>query len=112
MVHLSIHTFTPRYRGNTRKFDIGVLFDPDRKNETRFSQRLLQALTQRGFKSRPNEPYLGTDDGLTTMLRTMFDDTQYAGIEIELSNRIAQLSEKTIATWHEKITAAIEQACG
>jgi predicted N-formylglutamate amidohydrolase len=31
-----------------------------------------------------NEPYLGTDDGLTTHLRTVFPAAGYAGIEIEV----------------------------
>lgn len=34
-----------------------------------------------------NEPYLCTDDELTTYLRTQYIDTHYAGIEIEINQK-------------------------
>ena len=34
-----------------------------------------------------NEPYLGTYDGLTTYLRTQYNNTHYAGIEIEINQK-------------------------
>jgi predicted N-formylglutamate amidohydrolase len=111
VLHLSIHTFTPRWRGTVRKFDVGVLFDPERQRELGFSQAFLSELKCRGFRAFPNQPYLGIDDGLTTALRKQFTDDQYAGIEIELNNRIARLSEKTVASWQQRIASAIQIAC-
>ncbi len=111
VLHLSIHSFTPRWQGTARKFDVGVLFDPARRWELDVSEQLLEDFNANGLRGLPNQPYLGIDDGLTTALRKQFTDQQYAGIEIELNNRIAQLTEKTVATWHEKITSAIRRAC-
>jgi predicted N-formylglutamate amidohydrolase len=107
VLHLSIHTFTPRYRGTDRKFDLGVLFDPRRSWESRCSKSLLTNLDGNGLRVLPNQPYLGTDDGLTTTLRTMFEDACYAGIELELNNRIAKRSEKLRLSWCHKIKDAI-----
>ncbi|HEX6891000.1 MAG TPA: N-formylglutamate amidohydrolase, partial [Chryseolinea sp.] len=36
VLHLSIHTFTPVWEGLERIVDLGLLFDPQRKNERRF----------------------------------------------------------------------------
>ncbi|HMG89509.1 MAG TPA: N-formylglutamate amidohydrolase [Chryseolinea sp.] len=37
-LHLSIHTFTPEWDGLRRIVDLGLLFDPERKNETKFCE--------------------------------------------------------------------------
>ncbi len=107
VVHLSIHSFTPRFRGSRREFDIGILFDPSRVWESRISESLLGHLRAAGFRAEPNQPYLGTDDGLTTHLRTVFADQDYAGIEIELNNRIAKLADKTRHRWCQHLVEAI-----
>lgn len=88
-LHFSVHSFTPVWEGSERKVDIGLLFDPERKRE-----RSLCALIQHqleaslpGLKICYNEPYLGTDDGLTTFLRSQYGDAHYAGIEIEINQK-------------------------
>jgi predicted N-formylglutamate amidohydrolase len=88
-LHLSIHTFTPVLHGHTRKVDIGLLFDPQRKKETEFSQMLADELEQHlpYFHIDFNEPYKGTDDGFTTYLRTKFSDSEYLGIELEVNQK-------------------------
>ena len=57
-LHLSIHTFTPVLHGHTRRVDIGLLFDPDRKKEATFSQMLADELEQQlpYFNIEFNEP--------------------------------------------------------
>lgn len=88
VVHLSIHSFTPIWNGQVREVEIGLLFDDKRKNEFEFSQRMranLEALTESGVCF--NQPYLGTDDGFTTYLRTLFSDEFYIGVEIEINQR-------------------------
>lgn len=106
VVHLSIHTFTGQFRGEERDFDIGVLYDPERGPESRFAERTLESLRTRRFAAFANRPYLGTDDGLTTTLRQTFNADQYIGIEIEINNRIASLSEATQADWAKRIGSA------
>lgn len=108
-LHISVHTFTSRFRGTVRRFDVGVLFDPDREPEAAFSQRLLEALEQRGFRARANEPYLGTDDGLTTALREQFAAGCYSGLELELNNRFARFSMARQRSWCDWIAEAVQQ---
>lgn len=90
VVHVGIHTFTPELNGIVRDGDIGVLFDPERRQEAMFANLWLKELgcTFPDFISRPNYPYLGTDDGLTTRLRTLFPSSQYLGFELEVKNTL------------------------
>ncbi|WP_153558999.1 N-formylglutamate amidohydrolase [Roseimaritima sediminicola] len=110
VLHLSIHTFTPRYRGTQRRFDVGVLFDPDRPWERQLATRLLDQLNRAGLHAVANRPYHGCDDGLTTTLRGRFDDTRYAGIELEINNRFARLATTTQRSWCERIGRAVSDA--
>ncbi|MEO0915708.1 MAG: N-formylglutamate amidohydrolase [Pseudomonadota bacterium] len=59
---VTIHSFTPVYRGKRRSVEIGVLHDSD--------DRLANALLQvaEGFRIERNAPY-GPDDGVTHTLR-------------------------------------------
>lgn len=110
VLHLSVHTFTPRMRGQVRQLDIGVLFDPQRMQERLFSERLIEQLAKCKLRVHPNQPYLGIEDGFTTLLRTQFNDDCYAGIELELNNRIDKRSPQTQTKWIDQIAAAIEIA--
>jgi len=89
ILHISVHTFTPVFNDVVRDVDIGLLFDPARKSETKFCAAWCKALEQTTpeLRIRFNEPYKGTDDGFTTYLRTKFSDIDYLGIEIEISQR-------------------------
>lgn len=89
VLHLSIHTFTPLWNGTMRRVDVGLLFDPARKNESEFCGLFLPELKRRlpSLCIEFNEPYKGTDDGFTTYLRTLFGDDEYLGIEIEINQK-------------------------
>jgi predicted N-formylglutamate amidohydrolase len=91
-MHLSIHTFTPELKGEKRNADIGLLFDPERQNEVHFC-RLLGAEIQKqnpGLILKENYPYLGTDDGFTTYLRSKYSPRYYSGVEIEVNQKFPQ----------------------
>ncbi|GAA5508739.1 N-formylglutamate amidohydrolase [Novipirellula caenicola] len=96
VVHLSMHTFTPRFRGSRRAIDLGILYDPERSEENRFCHETVNHMTLLAPRRRirHNEPYLGIDDGLTTYLRTQHPAHRYVGIEIEINNRYARWQEK------------------
>lgn len=89
VLHLGIHSFTPCLDGQERPFDVGWLYDPARPLEHRAVSDLMQALAavRPDLIQRRNEPYLGTDDGLTTTLRGRFPANRYLGIELEINQR-------------------------
>jgi predicted N-formylglutamate amidohydrolase len=91
VLHLSIHSFTPIWKGVERPVDIGILYDPDQSLESSFSLQLKEALETYlpNNKIKLNEPYKGTDDGFTTELRKQFLTNQYAGIELEVNQKYA-----------------------
>jgi len=106
--HFSLHSFTPIWYGRERLVDIGLLFDPERSLENDLCQQLMKRLQRLlpDMRVRFNEPYLGTDDGLTTFLRTRYDDTAYAGIEIEINQKWVESSEM------KRIHKALKDALG
>jgi predicted N-formylglutamate amidohydrolase len=88
VLQLSVHSFTPDFPGQTRDLDLGVLFDPARALERRAAEVLLVGLREAGFDAKENAPYDGRSDSLTRALRQSFADADYAGIEIEISQRL------------------------
>ena len=87
LLHVAVHSFTPRLGGRRRDFTIGLLYDPGRAGErevARAWQRRLAAGLPPG-RVRRNAPYRGDADGLTRALRREHDDDRYLGLELELS---------------------------
>ncbi len=99
VIHLSVHTFTPRFKGVWRHVDVGLLFDPDRKFEVSFCEQWRQRLASSSpsLRVRPNEPYKGVDDGFTAALRRQYAARDYVGVEIEINNRFAKRSVNAFA---------------
>lgn len=63
-VIVTIHTFTPVYKGKTRSVEIGILHDRD----ARFADSVLaRAGGQHNYRVERNEPY-GPEDGVTHTL--------------------------------------------
>ena len=87
-LHLSVHTFVPELGGRIRHADAGLLYDPRRAREVAFARALAPLLRARGLAVRMNYPYRGTSDGFTTHLRRRFHESCYAGVEIELNQRV------------------------
>lgn len=89
VVHVSVHTFTPVLDGQTREVEVGLLFDDLRAGETAFSKSWKQEVEKIDpqLVVRYNEPYLGSDDGFTTFLRTLFTDEDYLGLELEVNQK-------------------------
>jgi len=89
VVHLSVHSFTPRLHGVTRTADVGLLYDPARRLEVSFCKAIQQKIG--GMSSRivvrRNYPYRGNTDGLTKYLRTRFSPSAYLGIELEVNQK-------------------------
>jgi predicted N-formylglutamate amidohydrolase len=84
-LHLSIHSFDPAVDPPNRRFDAGVLFDPDREPEATVAARVADGLAKSGRAVRLNEPYAGVPEGLTSWLRDQLPAARYVGLEIEAS---------------------------
>lgn len=110
VLHLAVHSFTPILDGKSRSTDIGLLFDPQRREEAAFAhalQRRLQSATN--LRIHRNAPYRGVADGLPTILRRSFFGAQYLGFELELNQR---LLGKNQAPLFQRIVAALQSALG
>ncbi len=90
VIHLSVHTFTPVLKGQERKADVGLLFDPKNAGEKEFCKTYKKALLAHDpqLRVRYNYPYRGTADGFTTFLRKRFPQ-HYLGIEIEVNQKFS-----------------------
>ena len=87
VLHIGVHSFTPILFGEIRNADIGLLYDPSRKQELKTAilwQNALKEHTQ--LRIRRNYPYLGKLDGLTTQLRKNYSEKNYSGIEVEVNH--------------------------
>ncbi|MGJ5643446.1 N-formylglutamate amidohydrolase [Formosa sp. S-31] len=110
ILHISVHSFTPILNNNFRNCDVGLLYAPEKTNESLFCKTLKTNLTliNPELKVRYNYPYLGTADGFTTYLRKTFK-TNYSGIELEVNQKFV-LQNKMPITLKQYIYKAL-QAC-
>lgn len=111
--HLSIHSFTPQLGDDVRQAEIGLLYDPQRKPERELCARWQVALREvfPEFRIRRNYPYLGKLDGHTTTLRKVFSAKKYAGIEIEVNQRLFEQSSRDIRALQRGIARSYQIAC-
>lgn len=110
VLHVAVHSCTDELNGQKREFELGLLFDPSRLFEFSVVERIEGwfARERPGFRVVLNQPYLGTDDGLTTELRKQFPDPVYAGVELEL--RQGHIADENAAmAISQAIAAAIGQ---
>ncbi len=89
--HVSVHSFTPVFKGETRKADVGLLYNPSfgREKELAYAWRGIINQLMPGFKVRMNYPYLGKTDGHVAAWRKLLDAGTYAGIELEMNQKYA-----------------------
>jgi predicted N-formylglutamate amidohydrolase len=113
VLHLSLHSFTPVLRGERRRADVGFLFDPRRRLERElcdaWRERLRHALAARGVRLTllHNSPYSGAGAGLTTSLREQLPPRHYAGIELELNQRLWRRGGATWVALSEAIAESL-----
>lgn len=109
VIHIGVHTFTPIFRGKERPCDIGLLFDPTLKQEKQLSAQWKNELKTRfpELKICFNKPYKGTDDGLTTYLRSALNSDLYSGIELEVNQKHLNEQENFHMDFSENIAHSI-----
>lgn len=86
VLHVGVHSCADELDGHIRELEVSLLFDPDRPSEDIVCQawNTELALLEPTWRLPFNEPYKGTDDGLTTWLRSRFPSDAYAGVEVEV----------------------------
>lgn len=91
VLHVGVHSFTPRLAGRSRLTDVAFLYDPARPRERALASDWLAALQALapGLRLRRNHPYRGDGDGLPTDLRTELPARDYLGLELEVCQRFA-----------------------
>jgi predicted N-formylglutamate amidohydrolase len=75
---ISIHSFTPAWKGEPRPWQVGVLWDQDR----RLAGPLMTRLAEAGFVVGDNEPYSGALEGDTLNLHGTKNGLPHVLIEI------------------------------
>lgn len=90
VVHVGVHSFTPRLAGKTRRAELGLLYDPARPGELDLAREWSRGLRARRpeWRTRRNYPYRGNADGLTTALRKEFGPDDYLGLELEMNQAL------------------------
>jgi predicted N-formylglutamate amidohydrolase len=115
VLHLGMHSFTPKLHGEVRNADVGLLYDPRHSNETSLAEHFRDELLRRepSLRVRRNYPYRGKDDGLTTTLRRHFGG-RYLGIELELNQALLgddeRLDKKLVTHLAQTLTAVLQAA--
>lgn len=101
-VVVSIHSFTPVYKGKTRSVELGILHDRD----IRLASRLIKSFP--GIDARLNEPY-GPKDGVlhTLNLHAAPRGLRHAMIEIR-NDLIANARSQT--EWAHRLSVPLIQA--
>lgn len=90
IIHISVHSFTPKMNNEVRNAEVGLLYDPKRPYERDFCFRLKHHIKceNENLRVRMNYPYLGSSDGLTTALRKIYAEKSYIGLELELNQKL------------------------
>lgn len=94
---LSIHSFTDRWPGQDRDFDIGVLYE---SHEQSMGERLRASLENVGARARSNEPYSGLRGEMYSVSRR-WRELGVRGLEIELNQSIvaSESGRRRAAAW-------------
>jgi len=105
VIHLSVHTFVPRLHGKIRNTDVGILYDPARKQEKTLAvtwQKNIKIMS-RQIRVRRNYPYLGKADGLVTFFRKKYDPLWYTGLELEINQELIVKVDKSYLKRMEEV---------
>lgn len=110
VLHVAVHSFTPKLDEEVRDADIGLLYDPKRKAEQSFCRKWKQELQKldETLLIRHNYPYLGIADGLTTYLRRKFKGNEYIGIELEVNQKFPLDDPERWKQLQERIKQSLE----
>jgi len=112
VLHIASHSFTPVKNGVARQAEVGLLYDPRRPFERAFCAHWKDALERRAprWRIRRNYPYRGASAGLTTELRRLHPPERYAGIELEMNQKLVRAGAVPWARARDIVLAALQEA--
>jgi predicted N-formylglutamate amidohydrolase len=97
---LAMHSFTPRYKGVSRPWQVGILYNRD----TRLAHRLLETFKAEGLTVGDNEPYFVSDESDYGVPRY---GEQRGNVHVELEIRQDLISD---ASGQAKLSAIVTRA--
>jgi predicted N-formylglutamate amidohydrolase len=112
LLHLSVHSFTPRLRGITRPCELGIMLDPARTDESRLAQqwkRLLGALEPR-LRVRQNYPYVGKSIYFQPHLRASLRDRRYLALQIEVNQKLPRRQPARWARFQDALVEVLRRS--
>jgi predicted N-formylglutamate amidohydrolase len=98
---VAVHSFTPVFHGVARPWEIGIVFDRDR----RLADPLIAHLKASGLNVGVNEPYAPADRVYTTMSRHG-EARGLAAVMIEIRNDLI-VSEAAEEAWSQQLAATL-----
>jgi len=109
VLQISVHSFSPVKGSRVRKADIGLLYDPARRNEKVICAYLASMLQEETgvLRVRRNYPYQGKTDGFTSFMRKKLSAKLYVGIEIEINQAILSPGNKKKRKMEQLLEAGI-----
>ena len=109
LLHVAVHSFTPVLQGETRNAEVGFLYDPSRPLEKSVCARWREELRRIApeWRVRMNYPYRGVADGLTPHLRKHFSEDRYAGVELEVNQRLVLESPAVWKTARKRLVESL-----
>lgn len=110
VIHISCHSFTNNLNGEVRSTDVGLLYDPARREERSLCANWKSVLkaSYPSLEVRRNFPYEGRNDGFTSTLRRKFQPDLYVGIELELNQKNLLPPVKKWAALRKAITSSLD----
>ncbi len=102
---VSIHTFTPVYKGKSRPWEIGLISDVDR----RLADPVIAELVQRGdLTVGDNEPY-APSDGVYYTIRRHGENHGFPCLMIEIRNNEVRTAVEE-SRWSDMLAPVLERA--
>lgn len=94
VLHLSVHTFKPFFRGNTRNAAIGILYNPRRHAEKEVAREWYSLLSHQdpSYRVRMNYPYSGAWFNFTSTFRQQYSESDYLGISLDINQMLLEPS--------------------
>ncbi|MCA9139306.1 MAG: hypothetical protein KDB00_21175 [Planctomycetales bacterium] len=114
VIHLSVRSFASQQGGKRRRTDVGLLYDPARRDEMDLCADWVDELyfVYPHLRVRRNYPRRGTVDSLTKSMRGRFSADLYMGVEVWVNRawaaRRVRLRDEALTHFAEALRQTID----